>query len=92
MMQAKKGGGMSHIVDLDTVRTTAEAAKELGITARRVRQVSSQMNIGSLVGTTILFTPVEVEQMRQRRTDRTPIRCWLRERRGVPLSEELEKT
>ena len=71
---------MSNLVDLTSLRTTAQVASELQISARRVRQVASQMEIGYLAGSSFLFTPEEVEKLRRRRTDRTPIRCWLRER------------
>ena len=71
---------MSNLVDLASLRTTAQVASELQISGRRVRQVAVQMKIGYLAGGRFLFSLEEVEQMRHRRTDRTPIRCWLRER------------
>ena len=71
---------MAYIVDLDAVKTTTELAAELGITPRRIRQVAEAMGLGYLIGGLTLFTPAEAEQIHRRRTDRTPIRCWLRER------------
>ena len=80
---------MSNLVNLASLRTTAQVASELQISARRVRQVASQMEIGYLAGRSFLFTPDEVEKLRQRRTDRTPIRVWLRERAQAARQETI---
>ncbi len=80
---------MSNLVDLASLRTTAQVASELQISARRVRQVASQMEIGYLAGRSFLFTPDEVEKLRQRRTERTPIRVWLRERAQAARQETI---
>ena len=74
---------MPYTVDLDVVQTTTSVAKELGISTRRVRQISDQMEIGYVIGGVTLFTLADVEKMRQRRTDH---------KGTVPQPEEPDKT
>ena len=83
---------MSNLVDLASLRTTAQVASELQISARRVRQVACQMEIGYLAGGSFLFSREEVEQMRHRRTDRAPIRVWLREKsQAVRVAQTIDR-
>ena len=62
-----------------------------GISARRVRQIAPKLGVGHLAGRMFLFTPEDVEKLRQRRTDRTPIRCHLRERAQTAKKQTLEE-
>ena len=82
---------MSNLVNLASLRTTAQVASELQISARRVRQVASQMEIGYLAGRSFLFTPEDVEKLRKRRTDRAPIRSYLRERAQTRREETIKR-
>ena len=46
--------------------TTQQAADALGITARRVRQLASELGIGQRMGRDWVFTEDDIERIRQR--------------------------
>jgi hypothetical protein len=52
------------------VLTTAEVAKLLGLSTRRVRALAASRNLGQKLGPILVFTPDEVEQMRERKPGR----------------------
>ena len=48
------------------LRTASDVASELGIANSRVRQIANESGIGTMFGTTRVFTPTDVEAIRQR--------------------------
>lgn len=48
--------------------STAEAADQLGVSPPRVRQIADDLDLGQLIGHSLVFTTAEVARMKKRRT------------------------
>ncbi len=55
---------------LPELYSSEEAATELGISSRRVPALAKSRNLGQIVGNSLVFTPEEVDAMRERRAGR----------------------
>lgn len=51
-------------------RSTEQAAEELGVSVRRVRALARSRGLGTRIGRDLLFTPEDVDAMRERRPGR----------------------
>jgi hypothetical protein len=52
--------------------STQDAAKELGISVPRVKQIREAMDVGQMVARTLVFTDADLDRMRQRNTSPGP--------------------
>lgn len=50
--------------------STQDAARELGVSVQRVKQIREDLGVGQLVARTLVFTEYDLERMRNR--DTTP--------------------
>ena len=55
---------------LPKLYSSEEVATELGISTRRVPSLAKSRNLGQIVGNSLVFTPEEVDAMRDRRLGR----------------------
>lgn len=56
--------------DMPSLSSSDEVAHELGITKRRVLALAKSRHVGRLVGNTLVFTPDEIDAMRERQPGR----------------------
>jgi hypothetical protein len=60
--------------DASEMRTTAQVAEELGIHVATLRQIAGRRGLGTRIGegrrSMLLFSPADIEQLRERRRGR----------------------
>lgn len=52
--------------------STQDAARELGISIQRVKQIREDLDVGQVVARSLVFTEYDIERMRQRNTTPGP--------------------
>ena len=61
-------------MDTTTIYTTADAARQIGRSHSRVRQLCAELQLGRLIGATRILTADELQQIQQtERRDTRPI-------------------